>query len=526
MAIEVNCIDFGEIDAKNEVFSQERSDSHVFHNSFEIPPGVDIKKISVGSKIYIYGQKGCGKTALLLYVKNMLDQSGAKTRTVLFKSGITEKERQFIAQGKGFEFVEKDEIKSIEYDYKINWLWYIYRNAIRLIDPVDIDGNTDTLISLKKLIGVHKEVNTSLLSDLATKSIKILAKAGVKAGPFSGQIEAEVEAIKELPSDRLDIEIIEIIERHLPHLKIKDEKRHYLLFDELELFWNKPDQKDRDLFLIRDLLYSVSRVNRNIFSSNKFLTVIASVRTEVLNEVNRFGPEIARDVEDLGVRVNWNVKSDDINQPILKIIENKIKSSEIENDQSPTEDVWSEYFPNRVFTREFRAFLLENAMFKPRSLVTMLSLAKQRAGNAHSFSVDVIEDTQMEFSKRIWREIEEELSTEFSVDQVRAAKALLTGFKHIFSIVDLNQRLMELGKSDKNVRTSFFGTDDLVVLIRSLYRSGAIGNRYYVEGSNNYRQKRFGWIFRDSYEALLDKPFVVHESLRKELQLVFDNHDP
>lgn len=122
MAIPVGQIRFGEIDAKNEVFGQDRHGINVFQNSFQIPPNIDITQIITGSKYFVFGQKGCGKTALLLYTKKKLESTGAVTRTILFKSGITESERRRIATGKGYELVETDDGITVEYDYKINWL--------------------------------------------------------------------------------------------------------------------------------------------------------------------------------------------------------------------------------------------------------------------------------------------------------------------------------------------------------------------------------------------------------------------
>jgi len=56
-------------------------------------------------------------------------------------------------------------------------------------------------------------------------------------------------------------------------------------------------------------------------------------------------------------------------------------------------------------------------------------------------------------------------------------------------------------------------------MITSLYRVGAIGNLYFVGSAK--KEIRFGWIFRDNYDPLYDKKFMVHESLRKFLQLSF-----
>ncbi len=520
MAIKVGEIKFGEIDAKNEVFEQKRTGSHVFKNSFQIPPGIDLYKIQTGAKYFIHGQKGCGKTALLLYTKALLDEEGATTKTILFKSGITEPERQRIATGMGYELVRQDDFNIVEYDYKINWLWYIYRNILREIRQEQVFKNWDIILSLKKLLGVHKEVNSSSLSDLATKKIKGYAKAGLKAGPFIAEIGAEIEAISE-KDDSIEIEIIEIVERYLPKVLLYPNKRFALLFDELELFWNKADQRERDLFLIRDLLYSVSRFNQTIGADSAAIMVIASVRSEVLHEVNRVGPEISRDVDDFGVKVNWNVTIEDENQPILKIVEAKIHASEIEAEELVTDDVWATYFPPRAFGRNFKQYILDNAMFKPRNIVNMLALARDHRPHDDSISFDTIDQIQLEFSKRTWREIEEELSGEYSPEHVSAIKALLVGFETVFEIPSLQKRMEELAKYNPKVK-SLLGTASAYSVIVSLYRVGAIGNKYQV-GNPQRREQRYGWIFRDNYDPLYDKSFMVHESLRKVLQLSFRN---
>lgn len=261
MPITVGQIKFGEIDAKNEVFDQDRAGIQVFESSFQVPPGIDIDRLVAGSKYYIFGQKGSGKTALLLFLKKRLDDAGSTTKTIFFKSGITEPERRRIAAGKGFDIVNSGDFTSVEYDYKLNWLWYIYRNLLRMIKREQVYKGWDLIDSLQRLVGVHGEVGGSALADLNTNKIKAHAKAGFHAGPFTGEIGADVEAVARAGKDDAEIDVLEIVERHLPDVVLYPNKRALLLFDELELFWNKPDQRERDLYMIRDLLYAVSRIN-------------------------------------------------------------------------------------------------------------------------------------------------------------------------------------------------------------------------------------------------------------------------
>lgn len=369
------------------------------------------------------------------------------------------------------------------------------------------------------MLGVKQEVSASVLSDLSAKRIKAFAKAGLNSGPFTAELSAEIEALKD-DIENSDIEIIDIVERYLPEIKLNVKDRIALLFDELELFWNRVDQKERDLFLIRDLLYAVNRANVAFGASSASFTVIASVRSEVLHEVNREGPEISRDVQDRGIRVHWNVKTDAHNQPILEIIEGKIRFSEIEHNELPTELVWDVYFPKRIFGRDIKQYLLDISMFKPRNLVSLLGIAKRKVGDADTITKEVLEQSQSEFSQRSWTEIEEGLLGEFSSNEVRAIKDLLMGFRAKFHPNEFLDRLEDLASSDARIRDLRKSHPNGLDILDVLYRLGAIGNAYKIR-ERNRSVIRNRWVFRDHYELIPGKAFEVHESLRKELQLPF-----
>lgn len=521
MPITVGSLQFGEADAKNEVFQQARYGSEVFRNSFQVPPKVDLNDLLRGARFFVSGQKGCGKTALLLHTQRVLADMGARTLIVLFKSGISETERARLAVGSGIEVVQTQEGYKAEYDYTTNWLWFIYRNLLRLIEIDDVDRQREVAEDLKRLVGVHQEIRTSTFSDLAIAKVKGAAKAGLEAGPFRGEMSAEIEAIKRERTDRTAVEVIEIIEKYLPKVQLKAARRCLLFFDELELFWNRPDQRERDLFLIRDLLQSVARVNRTLGAHSASFVVYASVRSEVLEEVNRVGPEIVRDITDFGVSVSWNSKGNAQNQPILRIVEGKIHASEVEQDELPTADVWSTYFPRRIYNKDIRDYLLDVSMFRPRNIVSRLNLAKNYEPNSSRFSTEAFRETSIDFSQTVWREIEEELLGRYSAKHVSNLKALLTAFKPRFKIGELEHRVTQLEKIDPSLSEGFRTRKDVVEVCRVLYRVGALGNLFDVENEEGQKLKRDRWSFRDMGEPTMDAHFIVHESLRKVFQLPF-----
>src|SRR5690606_7649893 len=129
--------------------------------------------------------------------------------------------------------------------------------------------------------------------------------------------------------------------------------------------------------------------------------------------------------DDFGLRINWNVRVADRDQPILKIVEAKIHASEVECGELPTENIWVTYFPKKAFGRGFDQYLLDICMFRPRNIVSLLSLSQAYRPKSEQISFDAVDESQAEFSRRTWREVEEELLGEFTPERVVAIKSLL-----------------------------------------------------------------------------------------------------
>lgn len=89
MELRVKEIYAGKLDARYE-------DLVLFENTNMIlPPNLNMEDIIKGDKYYIIGNKGTGKTALLLYISNYLvkNDSDAICSTILFKSDYNKTER-------------------------------------------------------------------------------------------------------------------------------------------------------------------------------------------------------------------------------------------------------------------------------------------------------------------------------------------------------------------------------------------------------------------------------------------------
>ena len=519
--MEVGKIEFGEIDAKNEVFKQRRAGRTNFRSSFETPPGIDIDGLLRGENFFISGQKGCGKTALMLYLQELAMESGWSTETILFRSGISEQERQQILASTDFSVITFDKNNEVEFDFLFNWLWVIYGSILRRINPEWVFEGVDILKDLKSILRVSNELNIRSFADLSVNKIAARAKIALNLPYVTAELAADLEATKGVSKDRIPLEVIKIVERYINRIKILPKYRVLLFFDELELFWNKKDQRKRDLSLIRDLLQAVSRTNQNLNELGASIGVYASVRSEVLEEVNQLSPEIARDIDDFGVKVDWNVRTSSERQPILHIVEGKIRASEIEESGTQCEDVWKTYFPQQIYGKNAEVYLLDVCMFKPRFIVMRLNLAKNYAPEATFFDADAFEETTTSFASQAWREVSEQLLHAFSQRQVDNLREILTAWKHTFTLDDIELRAQSLNVKSPGAIDGFRNRVEINNMFDALYESGAVGNRFRID-SGKHSQIRDRWYFRGHPNPTFDKPFVIHESLRKYFQLTYD----
>ena len=515
--IELAQLQFGEVDARNEVFQQSRQGSRVFFNSFQVPPGVNLELIEAGARFYVIGQKGAGKTALIWYLKELAERRGNKAEVVLFKSDLTEVERQRISTlGDAIVFSDQGKVESL-YDYKQNWLWFIIKTLVRMVDEKDVVEGRDVLHDLKELTGVNVTGRQTVFSGLQFTKIKASIESGLKLGVFKSNLKAEIDAVFAPKSPDI-IEVIAICERALSRIKLLSSRKCNLFFDELELFLNKEDQRNRDLFLIRDLLYAVSRVNRGMGHGDPSFVVYASVRSEVLLEVNRVGPETKRDVSDFGVEVAWNVKALSGVHPLLAIVESKINNSELELGVPETEDVWAKYFPRRIFGKSAQNYLMDISMHKPRNLVRRLRLARDAAALSDAFIEEDFDVSSLNFSKDVWAEMEEDLGSTYSPEKISSIKKILSGFRARFSVYDMESRIEHLSRIDDVFKRSIGRHLSHIDILGDLYRIGALGNSYFIWRSGK-KLPRDRWVFRGYDEPLFDQDFVIHESLLKNFQL-------
>lgn len=115
-------LNLGSIDAKNELLTDTPEERERFISAFVVPPSLDINKHISGSRYFVTGLKGTGKTALLRYISIRIEENTQTgTHFILFKSQLNEDMRKDFARAGRESTVETNTNDFPSDDYESVW---------------------------------------------------------------------------------------------------------------------------------------------------------------------------------------------------------------------------------------------------------------------------------------------------------------------------------------------------------------------------------------------------------------------
>ena len=473
----------------------------------KIPQKIDLNDYQTGKKHFILGLKGTGKTALLRYLHDLVLENSCQSELLLFKSHVTEEDRQKLSKGAGFQIVGTDDVSTFIQDFKEPWKWFIYQKLASLIfQSGDTSKNAQKLF---KLTGVSENGLTTTLGALFSK----ITSGNIT---FSGEaLGVAVELGIDIENKKSEVSISSVNRACAALLNnIQLRNSVYLFFDELELFHQTTEQFDRDRRIIRDLVAAISYINGESAEHGRNLFLVSSLRTEVLHSVLELGHEIGRDVDDFGEKLDWSNEKEGPNHPLLNLIAKKIAVSA----KIDSENVWKTFFPQKINNQEYYQFILNSSYYRPRDMVRLLRVARDYNKESKAFTTAHFDQSSTEYSKQTWLEITEELLASYSPEQISALQRVFLGFNTHFFISDLEQRVKSRHKHDVDVQT-LFSEKGISTILNDLYRIGVLGNDFVVKSNRKWDRRRYRWIFRGNTTLNDAERMAFHKSLWKHLTL-------
>ncbi|MFM5258427.1 P-loop ATPase, Sll1717 family [Aeromonas sp. 602200] len=503
-------LNLGSIDAKNELLTDTPEERERFISAFVVPPSLDINKYISGSRYFVTGLKGTGKTALLRYISICIEENtqiGA--HFILFKSQLNEDMRKDFTRAGRESTVETNTNDFPSDDYESVWRWFIYRKILSICGSGDFElfqKNHEYEIFSSLILSPIEEQSRSiknLIPKLKKGNIEIS-----KDPKILFDFEWDSSGKTQLQFNKLVEKADDAFEALLP-----GHDRVNLFFDELELNNNTKKQYERDSKLIRDLIVTIEKINASFKKRGISITLYAAIRSEVQNSVRALGKEINKSLGDFGTEIVWSRAGIDLNkQPLLNVITKRLHSNIIpptEYKESHAEEVWNKFFTTSIQGRDIREYILHNSWYRPRDIVRLLKIAQDQHPEEESFKHHVFDSIRKKYSEQSWIEITEELKTKYKDNEIEAIKRLLYGFKQYFSFVELRERAETQSELYMEV-SDFLKQRKVQEVLSDLYRVGVIGN---------YKEKQFRFSFRGDDEILLEQQCFVHHALKAHLSI-------
>ncbi|MBU0739520.1 MAG: hypothetical protein KJ981_05225 [Alphaproteobacteria bacterium] len=518
MSLTLRQLKIGKVDGKHEYLTPATDRDRVFFDAYLIPDAVDPDSFNNTEMFFVEGFRGTGKTSLLRWHANKMRDEGCLTDFVLFKTDLTEAQRLQISTEVGVSWADLDAGQmEISQDFKSAWTWFILHKVGELLTEnsnTAVDNSDDELLKLRRLLGleeksVFKKV-IGFLPKLDGASIKVRADVAFFEAELGGDFKREGEQGK-TTLDALSRSAL----KQLRKIRLRTSIRLY--FDELEAFFHTTEQHKRDQRMVRDLLFSIASLNESFRNAGCPIHVVAAVRSEVIDAMGALGQEVDRLVHDKGFLISWYHANRSVNHPLMTIIKKKLQASEKIAGLDISEDPIATYFPEKVGGKSFVAFILDGSFYKPRDIVWRLSLAQKLFPNETRFSADVLHETEIEYSAKLWDEVRYELGATYSDNEVDAIEMAIAGGSSTFDLDEVSQRFQNAKKLSVTL-VNLLDRRSVGEILSDLYRLGAIGNSYRAGTTGTDIRNR--WSFRGDPNLLPDKRMVIHPALVKRLSTV------
>lgn len=500
---------FGKTDASNEL--NEVGDSYYMASFLEYEK-YRINDFIDGRRYFILGRKGTGKTALLKYLECKFKENPENlVIPIRFKTDFDDIDRKNVKSASisiHEEVIDNNERITMR-SYVSAWQVYLIYQIFKRMNSNE--GEYSVFSNTKEYTLIWKLLKAIYGENGGGKIVPKITKGCIEVSVGTKGIEADLAAELEFHDNKINYEYTakKIIDTY--KMLSFDQTSVYILVDELELSVKTKKLRDADVELVRDLILAIDKLNGISKTKAYDIHLYASIRTDVVDSVISSGYEINKCIEDYGVTVEWYQRGGNYyDNPLLRLLEKKIKASEKANSKVESQNVWETYFEKRINRIEIRRFLLNYSWYRPRDVVRMMQYAQEYCDkNDVKINQEVFDRAVQQYSNRMWNEVSEEISLKYSPDEMKAIKKILTGISVPFDLKYLNSRINNLAENFEYVE-SFSKKYKTPDLLESLFNWGIIGN--YGE--------RMVFSFLGYKEMDITKPMIIHTPLRNYFEVV------
>lgn len=494
-------------DAKDEI---NTGLADKFFASFIIPPELPVDNMLNGRKFLVAGYKGVGKTSILYYLQNFARERDPSTCTsfLYFKSDIEELKKSnmdMVAKKLTATVDISGEIQPNSVEFLHLWRWVFFR---RIVDDCEEnenglfvkDDNWNKFVKQVNKIGFSSENKRVISLSSLSVSIQASLEAGVSAG---ANATFDVISKNNTAFGKL-VDIVDQCEQLFNKL-VRTDIPYYIFVDEMEAYCGDSDLFKRDLTLIRDLIFTIHRLN----GYGKVI-IIAAIRNEIIYAMDRFiqTKEINKITDGFSVPIKWSYSNtNSYEHPIIKILMKRISVA------GGTTQNFKDWFPEEINGRDTVSYILDNGWNKPRDIVRFLIAAQNDSLHCQdtAFSQASFDTLRKEYSKNSLTEIRQELQSLYTSEEIEIVMRLLRGGNRIITPEQIRRN------TTKGSRARAFWDERKDDVLEDFYRVGFWGNVNRTGGQYSWR-----WNHKGDTGVLTGNGWelAIHNALCSELSIV------
>ena len=453
-------------DAKDEINTKQ---ADKFFASFIVPPELPTNSLLNGQKFLVAGYKGVGKTSILYYLQNKAQENDPSTCTsfIYFKSDFEEVRKsnmESVARKTTAIIDISGEIQPNKVEFLHIWRWVFFK---KIVDDCEInsnglfkqDSNWENFAKAVKSISFSSDDKKVLsLSSLSVSMQASVTGLSAKATANLKKVARSEAAFRKL------IDIVDKCEDLFQKLSRTDIP-YYIFVDEIEAYCGDTELFRRDLTLIRDMLFTIHRIN-----SYGKLHIIAAIRNEVIYAMDRFiqTKELNKITDGYSVPIKWSYSNtNSLEHPIIKILMQRITVA-----SNGVPQHFQDWFPEKIHNRDTVSYILDNGWNKPRDIVRLLTAAQNDSlhCNDTSFTQAAFDTLRKEYSKNSLAEIRQELQSLYKTGEIELIIRVLRGGQR-FLTADQIRKMMPKGSSARE-----FWEKRGYDVLEDFYRVGFFGN--------------------------------------------------
>ena len=472
---------FGTADGEDEALNfLDRQDD--FNNFFFDHDNI-VEKALQPLRYLILGKKGAGKTLLGEYLNNKLNQTqNCISKIVSFNEFRMHSLRELSAED------------TAPNEYIPIWTYVILIELSKIITSNSSIKEDENCIRLKKFLS--KNYQKLILTQNAEKDIQKLKSVKENSDWIGDMItddnkdQINDSYISFIPI--LESIVYDVIQSH-------PEFTYNLILDKIDdRFINSELYKNSVISLIK----AVDTFNKNCLRGKIKAKITVLLRSDIFSLLN--DTDLNKRESSNAVRIDWGDAAR-YESPLFDLVVKKIKASIPALADETKGNLIRMFFPTFI-KQKYRnipteKFLLGRTLFRPRDVITYLTLITNKFHEAKTFTPEMFLDVQLRYSEYFLKEIENEMNGHLDDKQIKEVIDLMIKFgKFDFKYEEIKKFVAE-----RKILTTL----SLDSALKILFDFSIIGNYITTNG-----ELRHTWKHRhDRVEIDFRKRMCLHYGL-------------